>query len=321
VATRSLGDRAQAIGTILVGSAAVGALIFSGLSLNATNDQLHIAEQGQITDRYNAAITNLGSPSIDVRLGGIYALQRIMHDSAPDQPTVVAVLCAFVRDHASAANARSTHRRPTSSFTSSDLTQPPTDIRAALAVVATRDPDHDGSTTVVDFAGANLSGANLSGPGAADFARANLSGTTLSGTSTADLSGAILTGANLSGAILPGVDLSGARLIDADLSGAWFSDVELSDANLTSANLTNVYQLSGAEFSGADLTDADLTGANLTRADLSGVDLSGVDLSGADLTGAKGVRTGTPDRSLSCSIQQSGHAGGVHGVVLTGTAG
>ena len=71
----------------------------------ATNTQLRIAEQGQITERYNAAITNLGSRSIDVRLGGIYALQRLMKDSPPDQPTVIAVVCAFVRDRARVSKA------------------------------------------------------------------------------------------------------------------------------------------------------------------------------------------------------------------------
>jgi hypothetical protein len=88
----------------LTGIAAVLALIFTGLQVRATNgqlqetkDQLQITEQGQITDRYNAAIANLGSTSIDVRLGGIYALQRLMQDSPRDQPTVIAVLCAFAR--------------------------------------------------------------------------------------------------------------------------------------------------------------------------------------------------------------------------------
>src|SRR5690348_1317833 len=61
--------------TALPGLAAVIALIFTSLSIRATGAQLQIAEQGQITDRYNAAITNLGSPSVDVRFGGIYALQ------------------------------------------------------------------------------------------------------------------------------------------------------------------------------------------------------------------------------------------------------
>jgi hypothetical protein len=34
-----------------------------------------------------------------VRIGGIYALERIARDSAPDHPTVTEVLAAFVRDH------------------------------------------------------------------------------------------------------------------------------------------------------------------------------------------------------------------------------
>jgi hypothetical protein len=76
-----LRDWLQISVTALPGLAAVIALIFAWLSVNATNYQLQTAQQGQITDRYNAAITNLGSSSVDVRLGGIYALQRIMQDS------------------------------------------------------------------------------------------------------------------------------------------------------------------------------------------------------------------------------------------------
>src|SRR5258706_13490187 len=56
-------DQVQAIGTLLVGIAAIAALVFSGLSIRATNGQLqetrrqlNIDEQGQITDRLNAAI-------------------------------------------------------------------------------------------------------------------------------------------------------------------------------------------------------------------------------------------------------------------------
>ena len=86
--------------TALPGLAAVIALMFSYLAVKATGTQLQITEQGQITDRYNAAITNLGSASTDTRLGCIYALQRIMQDSPRDQPTIIAVLCAYVRDHA-----------------------------------------------------------------------------------------------------------------------------------------------------------------------------------------------------------------------------
>jgi len=50
-------------------------------------------------DRYTKAIKQLGSDKLDVRLGGIYALERVAHDSARDHPTVVEVLTAFIREH------------------------------------------------------------------------------------------------------------------------------------------------------------------------------------------------------------------------------
>jgi hypothetical protein len=90
---------AQGVPVVVAALIAAFIAVFTNVqSQRATNTQLRIAEQGQITDRYNAAITNLGSRSIEVRLGGIYALQRLMQDSSRDQPTVVAVLGAFVRD-------------------------------------------------------------------------------------------------------------------------------------------------------------------------------------------------------------------------------
>ena len=56
-------------------------------------------EQGQVTDRYTKAIEQLGSDKLDVRIGGIYALERIARDSARDHPTVMEVLTAFIREH------------------------------------------------------------------------------------------------------------------------------------------------------------------------------------------------------------------------------
>jgi hypothetical protein len=39
----------------------------------------------------------LGSKEIDVRLGGIYALERIARGSKEDHPQIVEVLTAYVR--------------------------------------------------------------------------------------------------------------------------------------------------------------------------------------------------------------------------------
>lgn len=55
-----------------------------------------LTEQGLVTGRYTAAIEQLGSDKLDIRLGGVYALERIARDSARDHPTVMDVLAAFV---------------------------------------------------------------------------------------------------------------------------------------------------------------------------------------------------------------------------------
>ena len=60
---------------------------------------LELTEQGQVTDRYTKAIEQLGSDKLDVRIGGIYALERVARDSAKDHPTVMEVLTAFIREH------------------------------------------------------------------------------------------------------------------------------------------------------------------------------------------------------------------------------
>ena len=60
-------------------------------------EQVAISEQGQITERFTRAVDQLGSERPDVRLGGIYALERIANDSPPDQSTIGEVLTAYIR--------------------------------------------------------------------------------------------------------------------------------------------------------------------------------------------------------------------------------
>ena len=207
------------IATLLPGVASAAALItaiVTLVSVSATENQVQIArqgqataEQGQFTDRYNAASTNLGSRSIDIRLGGIYAPQRLMQDSPRDQPTIIAVLCAFVRDRTMPT--RKPQKPPT--------IRPPTDIQAALTVVGTRKTANDGHATVDDLdltqlAGAQLVHGNLS---RADLNHADLTDAFLT---LADLTRANLRGANLTGAQLSGAQLSGANLIGANFTYA-----------------------------------------------------------------------------------------------------
>jgi uncharacterized protein YjbI with pentapeptide repeats len=233
-----------------------------GVGLIVTNtynrDQQRLALQGQITDRFTKAIEQLGQAGplkIDVRLGAIYALQRIMRDSANDQPAVVDILSAFVRVHALGPGPALFSR----------LTPRPVDIQAALTVLARRDPAHDGAGRV-DLSQADLSAVRLASAtmrradlASANLIRADLSGTNLSHAdlSSADLSGANLSGANLSHANLRGANLSLSNLSDADLSGADLRGAELRRGAGLEVILGDT-ELRDAELHGTDLRGADL---------------------------------------------------------------
>jgi hypothetical protein len=75
-----------------------GLLVVAGAL--ATWQRVHISREGQITDRFTRAIDQLGSENLDVRIGDIYALERIAKNSAEDRSTIQYVLAAFVRHHA-----------------------------------------------------------------------------------------------------------------------------------------------------------------------------------------------------------------------------
>ncbi|MFD0008727.1 pentapeptide repeat-containing protein [Streptomyces sp. NPDC127178] len=262
----------QAVGTLAaLGTLAV--LVFTWLSLQQVDTEHALTREGQVTDRYNAAVGNIGDDALEVRLGGIYALQRIMEDSPRDQPSIISVLSTYVRNHAKKP-------KPGTEWPK----DPPSDIQAALTALGSRNPDHDG-TALIALHNANLTGANLRDAGltGANLTDADLTDANLYG---ADLRDAGLTGADLTGANLYSADLTGGDLPGAGLYGADLGDADLTGANLYGANLRDA-DLTGAYLTGANLRDADLTGANLRDLDLRDADLTGADLTGADLTGAE----------------------------------
>jgi hypothetical protein len=244
----------------------LGAGLFAAGALLFTARNFTLSREGQVTDRYTKAIEQLGSKELDVRIGGIYALERIARDSAKDHPTVMEVLTAFIREHSREQWPPSDAARPEQERS----TRP--DVQAAVTVAGRREVKRD--ILPIDLTGANLARANLT---RTKLTRANLRGATLTG--------ATLTRADLTGATLTEADLTGATLLGANLT-----DANLRDATLTSANLTNA-TLTGADLfrtnlRGANLRGATLTGATLTRADLTGATLTEADLTGATLWGA-----------------------------------
>jgi hypothetical protein len=196
--------------------------------------QQELTRQGQITDRYSTAVDQLGHDQLDVRLGGIYALERILRESETDQPIIAEVLFAFIRDHA-----------PTDCRKSPD--HPATDVQAALTVLGRRDPKRDQNKVRSDLNRACLIGADLTG---ANLPRVNLAFT--------DLTCARLPGVHLEHANLTLTQLGDADLTDATLTDATLTDTVLNDAFLTRANLT-----------GATLNHVNLTRAQVTRQQLA----------------------------------------------------
>src|SRR5262249_13509577 len=142
--------------TLGAGLLAAGALIFTALNFRLSRRTLELFEQGQVTDRYTKAIEQLGSDKLDVRIGSIYALERISRDSAFDHPSVMDVLAAFIREHSQEPWPRSATGE---SEGDTPGRRPRPDVQAAVTVIGRRDPHRD--QRPVDLARAVLGGADL----------------------------------------------------------------------------------------------------------------------------------------------------------------
>ncbi|AXB43449.1 pentapeptide repeat-containing protein [Amycolatopsis albispora] len=57
----------------------------------------HDAEARRITELYSTSVEQLGSDKAPVRLGGLYALERLAQDNPGQRQTIVNVLCAYLR--------------------------------------------------------------------------------------------------------------------------------------------------------------------------------------------------------------------------------
>src|SRR5664280_1758209 len=92
--------RHTAITNTRTGLVATLAALGAGVGLAYTARTYRLSREGHLTDRYTKAVEQLGSDKIEMRLGGIYALERLMRDSSTDQPTIMEVLTAHIRQHA-----------------------------------------------------------------------------------------------------------------------------------------------------------------------------------------------------------------------------
>ena len=279
-----------------------------------------LTAQGQITERFTQAVEQLGHDKIAVRLGGIYALERIARDSKEDHWSVMEVLTAYVRGNCPVNKEKKTKasewlggksmidylkdHRPDGDQGERVLNK---DIQAILDVIGRRGHIETEGDRRLNLANVDLRGADMNKKGEQEvnFSNAIFTGSDLRGVklSMAKLQGADLSDANLQGADLYKAKLQGADLNEANLQEAslWWANLqwaEMSYSNLQGAvmfysNLQGaemIYanlqwaKLSNANLQGANLSWANLQGAKLSRANLQGADLSDANLQGADLS-------------------------------------
>jgi hypothetical protein len=197
----------------------------------------------------------LGSDNPQVRMGAIYALEQIAHDS---KAPLIARWHSFVADRAPGlVRSRSAANRP-GSYLNYVATLLAALVRSRShanhrgapheAVLKVRAPDVQAALTVL----CRPPVCDDHGPGHP--------------TGKLDLSRSDLSRARLRHAHLEKADLSYARLQGTDLRRANLQGAVLKEANLGPASRSG--SRGGANLSRADLTGADLTGANLDRATL-----------------------------------------------------
>ena len=252
---------------------------FALFALYLTFRRVKVAEQGHITDRYTKAIEQLGAltaagkPNVEVRLGAIYALERIAIDSPRDHWTIMEVLTAYVRQNA-----------PAQALTKKDNKTaiekgPVTEIQAILTVLGRRrrgrGREREGQR--LDLCSSDLRGA--------DFGEAHVEGALFSGT---HLEGASFQLAQAGGACFDKAHVEGARFDGAHLESTTFREAHLDVAEFYAANVEGAHFV-GAHLEGVCFHEAHAEGARFNQAHLGGAMFDRANLKWASFLGAEGL--------------------------------
>ena len=215
---------------------------------------VNIAEQNHITDQINKAVEGLGAektikrngeeetrPNLEVRIGAIYALERIARKNLSEHIQIMEILCAYIRQNAGREDVALPEGEATPeewrAWSNEGREHPRLDVDVALKVIERR-----------GAARKQLEKEKGYRPGLerAQLRKIILSERDLTG---ADLRFAELQGADLGFAQLQRANLRGAQLQGAHLWAAKFdentnlSEATLRDASLRFVNCTNIPQL------------------------------------------------------------------------------
>lgn len=273
------------------------------VSARSAQRQADLAEKGHITERYIKAIDQLGAthgdgkPNLEVRLGGIYGLERVAHESDDLYQQIIEVLTAYVRTNAIDPLAEYHESKLTADFVEEKQAGLKADVQAVITVLGRRKKMENEKP--MDFSYAylplyNFEGGNFS---EANFRRANCWGANFSETDcsrvvfvetrcekarfkSAKCRNALFNAADCRSANFKGADCTDVRFTEADCTKANFtkSTCKNSDFSLstcTKAVFTTAYckganfvrgNFQGAMFASSNLTDASFFMSDCTKA-------------------------------------------------------
>ncbi|MEQ1890158.1 MAG: pentapeptide repeat-containing protein, partial [Alphaproteobacteria bacterium] len=236
----------------LAGGAVVGiGLLLAARRTKASNDQAdaalkqsetalrqaELAFESQVTERFTKAVEQLGHEKRAVRLGAIYALERIAKDSPRDRDTIVETLAAYIRELAPwpPLDEKGKPLDDAALKIEKDRTgmRAPIDIAAALTVICRRLEDDNNKRNTI-----NLNNIDLRG---LDMSKLNLSWINLM---ESNLSWSSLRDVNLNVTALGWSDLSYASLIGAKLERTYMTSTNLLKVdNLTQQQIDGIRYL------------------------------------------------------------------------------
>jgi uncharacterized protein YjbI with pentapeptide repeats len=310
-----LRGRLLIIGALLTTPFLIWRLIVGHWAARAAQDQARVAqEQARIAQEtarntlFAKAIEQLGAiregsasssdqppiivPNVEVRLGAIYALEKIARDDLSMHWPIMETLSAYIRENVGRlteipANVSDLYKHVNYGVVRVDsdknnalreyrkvLAPPRVDIQASITVIGRRTlpqlqyehrmrintPDNTGRIFRIDLSNCNLNDAVFSG---LNFSHARFESS------------------NLIDASFANTTLDGARFNDTHLEGALFSSATLRGSRLNAAHLEGA-SISGAHLEGAILSSAHLERAFFGEAIMTEANLDGVDLSSSD---------------------------------------
>lgn len=202
----------------------------------------------------------LTEPNLEVRIGAIYALERVAKKSAEDHVQIMEILCAYIRQNAP-ANLQTEV---------GDQEKTRADVQIAIEVIGRRSEEqiatelnrtHRSTSDApfrIDLRDVRLPRSDLSvlRLDKALFQRTQLAHSLFA---KSWMTKAIFTGACLRNCNFTEADLRGALLHGADLRGMLFQGAQLQGASLRNVQLDTDTNLSGTHFDNAAIRDVDCT--------------------------------------------------------------